>query len=347
MQNEFIKKYDIGEFFNGIFKVLKNIWKDSLILSLIVFIPVSIIFSYGLVSFFSGMVSMLDATKYLAKSDTSAIIPYLIKFGAAMLIYTISMILYSLGTVFVGTFVSLKTFSFIKGQAGTIKDFAKQTFSKYFPKIILQNILLSLIFGGMVTIFYIVFLAIILVITIAQIFLLNIFLIILLVLLSIFFICFIIWFSYRVFFSNYSIIYEDLGIIKGIKKSFSLVKGNFWRVFGITLLIGMVISLVIGTVSGPIIFISILPAYVKMLTSIMKLTATSTESIIEFYKSFSSIGIGLGISVFISSVGTYILLPILNSLFYIDLKVRNNEISIEPAVQEISAAEINNENDNE
>lgn len=48
------------------------------------------------------------------------------------------------------------------------------------------------------------------------------------------------------------LVLEDQGVIASLKRSNTLVKGSFWRIFGIYLLTSLVLSLIIGTAGGMI-----------------------------------------------------------------------------------------------
>jgi hypothetical protein len=63
-----------------------------------------------------------------------------------------------------------------------------------------------------------------------------------------------IWLGTMLSFTPSIIVLERLGIIESIQRSFKLVKGDFWRVFGIRLLATIVAQVIAGAVAVPFSF---------------------------------------------------------------------------------------------
>jgi hypothetical protein len=329
MNNDFfIKKYGMNDFFTSIFSMLKYVWKDALVLSLIFLIPTSILFSFGFTKFIGILMVSFDRMKDIREFNGSPdlmfqfirnmIIGYLYFFGA--------MLLNSIARLFVNGFVSLKSYRIAIGENIYFNENFMVTLTRKFPKIFLQAILIGLIFLGIFVGFYLIVFVPILIAGIFK----NTVLIVILVILDVILVCgfvvFIVWFSIKFSFSQYPIICEDSKIIEGIKKSFYLVKGNFWRVLGITLLISLILSFALNMVTSPIIMVNFMPSYFDFLKN-MSDNEKYMESIMNLYKSMANIGPGLGISMVISGVVESLIMPVYFCLFYIDLKVRKNELN--------------------
>lgn len=107
-----------------------------------------------------------------------------------------------------------------------------------------------------------------------------------------------------------ALVLEDIGVIASIKRSWSLTRGYFWRVLGISLTVTIMISVVSGLLGGVI----------------------GTLQGISFVLASSAIPVTSMIATFITSLITGLILPFqaaANALIYIDLRMRKEALDVE------------------
>jgi hypothetical protein len=131
--------------------------------------------------------------------------------------------------------------------------------------------------------------------------------------------------NYYLLFGYQAIVLEDLRPSEALKKSWKLVKGGFWRVLGITFLVSLILSFALSLVTGPIMMATLLPGYMKFLQSMMESNG-STENMVEMFGFFKNYGIAMGLMIPVQSFAQLLIFPAFKTLFYIDLKIRKNEM---------------------
>ena len=140
---------------------------------------------------------------------------------------------------------------------------------------------------------------------------------------------FLIYAMLRILFCRAALVSEELGPIEAIKRSLELTKGNFWRVFGITLLVGLMIYI----------------AYVLIQTPLSLAISSDLTWIIEFirgntnfpflFKGIKSDILNLEIVSFISSALTIVFVPAFLTTFYYDLRTRREGELEYPEIEEL------------
>jgi hypothetical protein len=234
-------------------------------------------------------------------------------------------ILMGLGSLFVNAVVTSMTFNKARNDVKPLGSVLGNVVSKLFIPLILQALLVGVIITGMTAVFIIVFAVFVFAFASQG---AGAVFILLAVLGYLAFICLIVWFTTSVTFAPESIVFERLTATGSISKSFFLLRGSWWRVFGLLLLVGIMLSFASSIVIGPIVFIPLLPPYLKMLTSFFE---SGSENFSENYLSsivelLRNIQIPMFIGMVLGSILESMVMPVFRGLFYIDLKVRKNEL---------------------
>lgn len=110
----------------------------------------------------------------------------------------------------------------------------------------------------------------------------------------------------RLLFAPMAVVLEDLGPVAGIKRSWGLSSGSFWRICGRLLLIGLITAVASGIVGGA----------VGILGSLFVLVTSPT--------------VGLAISVFLSGTVSGLVVPIsasFETLMYVDERMRRENLA--------------------
>jgi hypothetical protein len=135
-----------------------------------------------------------------------------------------------------------------------------------------------------------------------------------------------VWVFVGLLFSSQAVVFQKAGVIGGLRDSMRLVRGSWWRVFGIYVLLQIIYSFAVGIISTPFVGVSAIPAVgeiIRMSTT----EAVSDAEVMETLASFRSLGVSVAVSAFLQQLLGLIVLPVFYALFYVDLKIRSGELS--------------------
>lgn len=107
-----------------------------------------------------------------------------------------------------------------------------------------------------------------------------------------------------------ALVLENLGVIESMKRSWSLTRGFFWRILGITLLVQIIVGLISGMVGGVIGLIQLLAL------------AASPDAM----------GILMAVTAFLTALVQAVVLPFsaaVTALIYIDVRMRKEGLDVE------------------
>jgi len=114
-----------------------------------------------------------------------------------------------------------------------------------------------------------------------------------------------------------AMVLENLGVFAAIGRSWSLTRGNFWRLFGINILTSIIISVVAGVFGG---ITSVIGAFSTVVAS------SSTNDFM------GALSITFIIYMVMTAISLLITLPFsssVNALLYIDLRMRKEGLDVE------------------
>jgi hypothetical protein len=114
---------------------------------------------------------------------------------------------------------------------------------------------------------------------------------------------------------------EDTGILESFKRSSELVSGEWWRVFGILILVGVMREIAVGCVTAPVGAL----AMWDFTSLVFSGGVGSSPDPIAAGKMISSLGIGFGITLTLTLVLSNLIIPVYTSVLYIDLRARAGE----------------------
>ncbi len=119
---------------------------------------------------------------------------------------------------------------------------------------------------------------------------------------------------------------EDEGVVAALRRSWDLLTGNWWRVFGILVLLGILANVAIGILTTPVSMVALgdfYGEYFKMLGSIGH--GEPDPAVIG--RMLSSMGIGVGISGALNMMLLTLMRPVYTTVLYFDLRARNGEFA--------------------
>ncbi len=135
----------------------------------------------------------------------------------------------------------------------------------------------------------------------------------------------------RWYFSLTAVAIEELTPMDSLRQSWFLVKGLWWRTFGILILLSILSQFVISIVSLPLQFGSMWSFYRDLFTAIGKTGGDLTPEMLR--TTMKGMGPGIGIGTGITSILSLMIAPVYTVVMYFDLRARKNDLpeSLTPA----------------
>jgi hypothetical protein len=307
-----IAPMSLGDMFDRLFKLIGKTAVRNLIIAVIILVPASIFFAYGMNDFFSFIAKAVKAEELNHEFPREYFVTMFRGMTFFFAAYTIFILAYLAATVGV-TIVGCAEMS---NQQLSWSDALSQTFSIRLLRVYGQQILEYLMLGCMFFI-PVIFLGIGAGAESIGIILLGVMLVLIAGVFAVY--LFIRW-----AFALPAIAWEDSGVIQSFGRSSFLVKGFWWRTFGIILLLTIIAQFAISIITTPIEFIALWGFFSKYFSMIGSIAEGTVDSY-EILDLFDSIGGGLGIVIFVSYVLMLLITPLITVVIYFDLRARKNE----------------------
>jgi len=317
----FIGRYTLSDLFDRTFKMMSRTGRTSLIYSLSLYVPLAVLFAISISRLFATISDL--AHLHLADESARALI---LHFAPATVWILILSLLGWAGQTFVNLAVTHHVATVASGSAPPPATYALLVWKRSFRKVLVQQlittaaIIVVVIAGGIVGLVGVLLcllskdsgtlIAVVLVVdyfaTIAGIGILSTYLI----------------------FSTQLVVFDHETAVGGLLHSGRIVRGSFWRVLGITLLISLMFSFSINLITTPVVTVSFLPS----LSGLIQLAggdsdATAAYAILD---SLRGLGTGIAIAIVIQGVASSFFLPVFFALFCVDLKARKGEFPQPP-----------------
>lgn len=120
------------------------------------------------------------------------------------------------------------------------------------------------------------------------------------------------------------IVWEQAGVLDSFGRSSSLVRGRWWRVFGILLLLSLILQFAISIVTTPLNFVAMW-GYVSKIFQMVGMRRNTTPDPRFAADLIRSLGMGFGIVVSVSQLLAVTVSPLIRSVLYFDLRARRGE----------------------
>jgi len=304
----------LSDIFDRLFKLIGKTWIRNLILASIILIIPVIMMSVGLESFFSSIATLAKENE---PGTPLAPEQFVMMFGS-MAWFFIGLVIFILATLATTLGVTIVACAETTGQPMTWQEAFKRVFSIRLARMFGAYILQGLVFMGLFLPPYI--LLIIAIVTKSP--MLGLFAGFLL------FACIliVIFFFIRWAFAVPAIAWEDHRVVGGLRRSWALVKDNWWRVFGILVLMGIMLSFAVSLIMTPVYVIAMwkfIAAYFETISSAGSHELDPT-TLLEGFRSF---GFGFGIVSGLGSVLQMLIAPLYVVILYFDLRARKGEFS--------------------
>lgn len=301
-----IQPMNLGDIFDRLFKLFGKTLRRNLILTLIVIVPASLILAYGMDAFFgkiSDFASLRSESDFDSIEDWGPMLSGLASMGVAGILFMLGYLAAMLG-------VTIIACNEMNGRKISWNEALNMTMSVRYARFLGQQIL-AIIAISAIFIFPFIILAAsdqkafggLLVFTS-------------------FFVIIFLWIKWA--FAIAAIAFEDAGVYQAFQRSWYLVAENWWRTFGILLLLNIVIQFALSIITTPISMFALwdfYAEYFKMLGA-MGGQQVSPEKILAM---LDSMGVGIGLASGVSTILSLLIVPLITVVMYFDLRARKGE----------------------
>ena len=304
-----VKKGIFVELLDGTFNLMSRTWMTSLILGGVLFIPSAFLFGWAYGAFF-------DAFKSIGKVSENPT-GFLMALGLAYLWIFLAALAQGLFMLFVRACVTEHSARVVRGEPADTFSIARHVITtRYLPLLgqrVIQSIILAITFSAAILITSVV-VAVMIALK------LEVLGILLGVILGLGGICLVVWLAVRYMVTLESMVVDGSGIDQAFDQSMSLVKHRWWRVFGYTLLFGLMVSFAASLVGTPIVFFSTIRSFMKVLEEMVKEPSGSQAFNQVFLQIFAGLGRRLGILQYIEGLMAAFVVPVFMTLLFFQLK---------------------------
>lgn len=303
----------LGDMFDRLFKLIGATWLRNLIISSMILLPATLLLSAGVDSFFSSLTQLLQERGSGGDFNPRDFLDII----GSIVWLILAGFLFTLGTYGATLAVTIIGCAEMSGEPMTWNDALSRGLGLRFLRLIGLILLQMIIFGALIFIPYGLMIAGIAAESLALGFLGGLLLFAALV--------FMIFLGVSWAFTIPAIGWEESGVIDALKRSWRLVKGDWWRVFGILILMGLIVSFAASIVLTPLYFIFLwdfFAAYFQILTEI---GMGGKPDLTMFGDLFANFGTGIGILSGISTILQLLVAPLYTVILYFDLRARKGE----------------------
>jgi hypothetical protein len=313
----FLARQGLSDLLDNSFKMMGRTWKTSLLLSLVFFLPLAALVGWGTARFFGGLAGLMIAAEEPGLAFFLGYLRLLLAMiGASALLW--------LAGVFVHAAVGAHVAAVAGGRSLEPWEAAGMAGRRFFVPSLLQALVQQALASGSLMILFFAavplgalaasgraFLAVGIVGAVGA------------VLLGV---AVAVWLSVLLRFAPQAVVFDGEGVFGSLQASARLVRGSWWRLLGISLVVNIVLSFALGLVTLPFTGVAFLPLVSRMVGQALENSFELSDMAEVFRLGGLSIGIGVAGSTFIQAALGAFFLPAFFGLFYVDLKVRKGEL---------------------
>jgi hypothetical protein len=306
------KPMTLGDIFSSSFELIGKTFTRNIVIAALFLIPAGILFAYGIESLYSSFSGLVN---HSTQNDMD--IDRLTLLFKGMGLYFAALLVFGLGYQAAVIGITKIGCSAINGEQISLKE----TFKKIFSVTYFQSLGQILLITMTVAAFGLAVIIIIALINIGD-FVMFKFVGVLLIIAGVIFLIYLI---FRWYFVLIALVNDELGVIDTFSKSSFLIKGYWWRTFGIIILISIAVNFAISLISTPVSFGLMwghMSQYFKMIGG-NEQALKNPELLSGFMKSYFS---AISILIILSNFFELLITPLFKIVIYYDLKIRKNDI---------------------
>ena len=304
------KKGTFADLLDGTFNLISRTWMTSLILGGVLFIPSAYLFGWAYGAFMDLFKDMAE----MGRQDPTSVLATL---GIAYVWIFLAAVVQGVLFLFVRACVTEHTALAVRGEQANTFTVAlhviTQTYLKLLGQRIIQIVILSITFGGAVLITSVPagILTALNRITLA---------ILAGCVLGLAGLGVVIWIAVRYTVTLESMVVDGSGIDQSFDHSMVLVRGRWWRVFGYTLLFGLMVGFASSLIGTPIVFFSTIRQFMHALESALRAPSGPRSMNAVFMQLLAGLGRRLGVLQYIQSLIAGFVTPVFMTLLFFELK---------------------------
>jgi len=304
------KKSVFVDLLDGTFSMISRTWLTSLLIGGVLFIPTSFLFGWA----YGAFVDVMVRAGELGRGEPG---PLLAAMGMAYLWIVLALLAQGLVYLFVRACVTEHTARAARGETADTFDVFLSVASQKYLKLVLQRIIqaaiLSITLGG-------VTLVVSVAVGVAAALRAEVAAVLFGVILGLAGIALLVWISIRYAVTLESMVVDGTGVEQSFDQSMALVRYRWWRVFGWTLLFGLMVGFASSLVATPIVFFSTIRQFMQALQELMKEPSHAESFNTMFLKLFAGLSRRLGILQYVQSLLGVFVTPVFMTLLFLELK---------------------------
>jgi hypothetical protein len=313
----FVARQNLSDLLDNSFKMMGQTWKTSLPLALALFVPLCALLGWVAARFLGGMVGLLEGGEEAALA---------LVFGYFRLVLAVSgvSLLFWLSSLFVYAAVSTHVAAAAGGRTLDFWEIVGLAGRRFFARSLLAQLVQSALLSGLMTFVLLLAVPAVALAVAGKAFIAAavggaVGLVLLGAAATV-------WLSVSLSFARQAVVFEGEGVFGSLQASARLVRGSWWRLFGITLLVSIILSFAAGLLTLPVTGAALLPLMSKLIGRALD-NSFEAAGLAEVFRSAGvGLAIGVGGGTFIQAAIEAFFLPVFFGLFYIDLKVRKGEL---------------------
>lgn len=308
---------NLGDMFDRTFRLLGRTFGRSAIIALILLAPTALLFSFALGSFFDAVIGLAQGPYDLEPPDLDQLAPML---GSAGLM-ALSGLLLGLASIAGYLAITYLAYSEFIGNNVTWEEAFRKGIGLSLLRSIGVTLLMGLAFGAVLILPYFLIIGGVAAESSA---LAGTGIILLFGALGV-----VVFLVIRWNFIYQAIVLEETTAFDSFRRSWDLVAGNWWRVFGIMLLFSILVDFAISLLLTPLTLIVLWDFFSEYFTLLGGISSGESDPE-KFLEVFTSMGPGLGILIAADAILTTIVSPLFSVALYFDLRARKGEFAQSP-----------------
>ena len=304
----------LGDIFDRLFRLIGKTWQRNLIIAAIFIVPAGLMMGIAADIGTSQLADMLrdrDMLEHLSVAEVSTL------FGFAAW-FAFGSLLLSLGTVAATVSITVVSCAEMTGETLSWQEALSRTFYSRILKVIGQSILESFLFVLLVAIPYMLLILGVATDSLGLAFFGGILLLVC--------VAAMIYLGISFAFTVPVISWEDADILESFKRSWRLVRDNWWRTIGILILMSLMVSFALSILMAPFYLAAMwdfIRTYLHALGSIGS-ARPDPGLAMDLVK---SLGFGIGIVSGLASIAELLVAPLYIVVMYFDLRARHGEFA--------------------
>jgi hypothetical protein len=315
----FLVRQNLSELLDNAFKMMGHTWRTSLLLSLMLLLPLSALLGWTVARLLAG----LPAGPELASWEAEALGLFYLSFA---LYFSAVLLLLEFAVLFVHVAVSTHVAAAAGGRTLEFGEIVRLAGRRHYGRCLLQYLVQMAMSAGIMAVALLIVMPALIFSLMRQAHIVGAvagtFGAVLLGAAAV------IWLSVLLRFAPQAVVFDGETVFGSLQHSARLVRGNWWRLFGISILVSIIFSFAVGLISLPFTGAALLPLLSRLIGSILGGSSEPFQLAGLLSGTAAWIAVGVAGGTFIQSALQAFFLPAFFGQFYIDLKVRQVELAV-------------------